>query len=225
MAIHHEQSKGVTRLAIIGAGDLGYSILRLTKEIPHLNTVGFFDDTCQSINAHGIPVLGAINSIEDHWNNETFDAVIIAIGYKHMRFRSELYTRLKNLNIRFASVIHPSTVMAADAVVGEGSVLFPGCVLDVGVRIENNCVLNCGVTVAHDSRIDDHSMCGPRVTLAGFTHVQHSCFLGVGTTVIDNIKIEPHVCTGGGTVVINNLPSNYLYVGVPARPLKSIQSS
>ena len=74
-------------------------------------------------------------------------------------------------------------IMAADVVVGEGTVLFPGCVLDVGARIGNNCVLNSSVTVAHDSCIDDHSMCGPGVALAGLTHIQHSCFLGIGTIV------------------------------------------
>ncbi|WP_299460650.1 NeuD/PglB/VioB family sugar acetyltransferase [uncultured Gimesia sp.] len=225
MSMHQDKVSTVDRLAIIGAGDLGHSIFRLTKEIPHLNTIGFFDDTCLSDSVHGLPVFSPIDSIEDHWKNNNFDAAIIAIGYKHMRFRSELFTRLKTLNIPFASVVHPSTIIAADAIVGEGSVLFPGCVLDIGVCIGNNCVLNSGVTVAHDSRIDDHTMCGPRVTLAGFTHVQHSCFLGVGTTVIDNIKIEPHVHTGGGTVVIDNLPGNYLYVGVPARPLKSIPTT
>ncbi|MCH9793075.1 MAG: NeuD/PglB/VioB family sugar acetyltransferase, partial [Planctomycetes bacterium] len=214
--------KAIDRLAIIGAGDFGYSVLRLTKEIQYLDTVGFFDDTCQSKTIHGIPVWGALESIEDHWEKKSFDAIVIAIGYNHMKFRSELFTRLKALGIRFASVIHPSTVMATDVVVGEGAILFPGCVLDIGTRIGNNCVLNSSVTVAHDSRIDDHSMCGPGVTLAGLTHVKHSCFLGVGTNVIDNITIEPHVRTGGGTVVIDNLSSHYLYVGVPAHPLKSV---
>lgn len=222
MSMNHNKDRSVSRLAIIGAGDLGFSLLRLTKEIPHLDAIGFFDDTCKSKSIHGISVLGTLESIEEHWEKNSFDTVVIAIGYNHMQFRSDLFNRLKALGIRFASVIHPSTIMAADVVVGEGTVLFPGCVLDVGARIGNNCVLNSSVTVAHDSRIDDHSIFGPGVALAGMTHIQHSCFLGIGTIVIDNITIEPHVRTGGGTVVVDNLPGNYLYVGVPARPLKSI---
>jgi len=223
MSMQHNKVNTVDRLAIIGAGDLGFSVLRLTNEIPHLRTVGFFDDNCESKKSiHGVSVLGTLESIEELWEQKAFDSLIIAIGYNHIKFRKELFTQLKALKIPFANVIHPSSIIATDAVVGEGTILFPGCVLDVGTYVGNNCVLNCGTTLAHDSRIDDHSMCGPRVSLAGFTHIHHSCFLGIGTTVIDNIKIEPYVRTGGGTVVIDNLAENYLYVGVPARPLKLI---
>ena len=210
----------VSRLAIIGAGDLGFSILRLAKEILHLEPVGFFDDTCQTDTVHSLPVLGGLDSIEALWKIKSFDSVVIAIGYRHMQFRRELYDRLVSLNIRLANIIHPSVILAKDACMGSGSVLFPGCILDVGSLVGNNCILNAGVTIAHDSKIDDHTICGPGVTLAGFTRVQQSCFLGTHTTIIDHINVAPNITTGAGTVVIKNLTEPALYAGVPARKLK-----
>lgn len=210
----------VSRLAIIGAGDLGYSILRLASDIPQYDPVGFFDDTCQNSTVHGLPLLGGLDSIETKWNQGDCDAMVIAIGYRHMQFRRELYDRLVALNIRLADVVHPSVILAKDACTGSGSVLFPGCILDVGSRVGNNCILNAGVTIAHDSAVEDHTICGPGVTLAGFTRVQQGCFLGTRTTIIDHINIAPNVTTGAGTVIINNLTEPALYAGVPARKLK-----
>lgn len=222
MSSHDNQGIISERLAIIGAGDLGISVLRLLKQIPGLNPIGFFDDTCLSETIHSLPVLGKLELIVPLWENEEFDSIVIAIGYKHMKFRRELFCRLQNLGIPMGKIIHPSTIIAEETSIGAGSIIFPGCILDVGTCLGENCILNAGVTMAHDSLIDDHSICGPRVTLAGFTRVQHSCFLGTGTTVIDNITIKPHIFTGAGTVVTRNLTDQCLYVGVPARPLRPV---
>tara|TARA_R110002096_G_scaffold207679_1_gene394080 strand:- start:831 stop:1505 length:675 start_codon:yes stop_codon:yes gene_type:complete len=210
------------RVAIVGAGDLGFSTLRLLKQIPEQIPVGFFDDTCHSETIHGLPILGKLESIIPLWHSKAFDGIVIAIAYKHMKFRRELFHQLQDQGIRFCSIIHPSTVRAAETVIGAGTILFPGCTLDTGAHIGDNCILNAGVTIAHDSQIEDHTIFGPGVTLAGFTKVEHSCFLGTGTTVIDNITINACIFTGAGTVVTKDLTDPFLYVGVPARPLRPV---
>ena len=109
--------------------------------------------------------------------------------------------------------------------IGDGSVIMNGVVLDKGVEIGMNVFINIGAAVAHDSVISSHSFIAPRVAIAGFSRIGECNFLGINSTVIDNITTADHVTVGAGAVVINNLPTDGLYVGVPAKKNKMIMQT
>ncbi|MDC7995698.1 NeuD/PglB/VioB family sugar acetyltransferase [Altibacter sp. HG106] len=206
------------KLAIIGAGDLGQLIAHMAKDA--FEVVGYFDDTKNvGETIYNIPVLGSVAEIELQFQQETFDCLSVGIGYKHFGFRKMIFERFLN-HIPFANVIHDSSFIDASCELGEGLVIFPGCVIDQYAQLGNNVLLNAGCTIAHHSRVKEHSFLSPRVALAGFVSVGSCCNLGINTSVIDNITIADYVQTGGGAVVIDSLKNSGLYVGVPAKFIK-----
>ncbi|MFD0962620.1 acetyltransferase [Pseudofulvibacter geojedonensis] len=205
------------RLAIIGSGDLGQQIAYYAETDKQYKVVGFFDDfTPKGALVKNIPVLGKIAEIEEAFNNNVFDVILIGIGYKHIEFKSNIYKKLKGV-IPFGKLIHSSVIADESAIIADGVVIYPGCLIDAQVEIQENSLLNVAVTVAHDTKIGAHSFLSPRVALAGFCAVGEKNILGINSTVIDNITTVNNVQLGGGTVLINNIEKEGLYVGNPAR--------
>ena len=206
------------RLAIVGAGDLGQLIARHAPSCG-FSVVGFFDDTRTpgDLTACG-PILGPLAALDAVTPGERFDGLAMGIGYRHMAFRAATFDRLA-ARFAFPPIVHPSCILATQTAIGDGAFLLPGCVLDIGVRIGRNVVLNTACVIAHDSTVEDHSFLGPGVTLAGFVVVRPCAFLGIRTVVINGVEIATGVQTGGGALVAKDLLEPGVYVGVPARKL------
>lgn len=203
-------------LAIIGAGDLGKQFSYYALEDHHYKEVVFIDDYALEPFRYNIPIIGKTNELEKLYQEERFDEVIIAIGYKHLKEKKELYERFKN-KIPFGKIIHSSVWVASSAKILEGSVVFPNCSIDIGAVIEENTILNNGCTISHDSIIHEHCFLSPRVAIAGFVTIKEQCILGINSTIIDNITIKENTQVGAGTVVIKNINKSGLYVGNPHR--------
>lgn len=208
------------KLAIIGSGDLG-QLMAYHAVDSAFEVVGYYDDFQQagSYIKEKI-ILGNLNKIEIDYKNAIFDQIIIAIGYKHLAFKEQLFDRITKLGIPLANIIHSSAYIDKSVVVGTGIFILPHCTLDAGVRLGNCVLLNTGVVIAHDSVVDDFSFLAPAVAMAGYILVGKRCFLGINTTVIDNIKITDDTQTGGGCVITKNITEKGLYVGVPAQKIR-----
>jgi sugar O-acyltransferase (sialic acid O-acetyltransferase NeuD family) len=207
------------RLAVIGSGDLGQLIAYHARVDQGLDVVGFFDDLDARTQTPGGKLLGRIDACLQAHERGEFECIALGIGYRHPKLRASLFADLTRV-VPAATLVHSSCFVDPSVRLGPGVVVLPGCVLDKGVVVEDNVLLNTGCCVAHDSRIGRHSFLGPRVALAGFVTVGASCFLGVNSTVIDRINVCAEVQTGGGAVVIEDITTPGLYVGVPARRIR-----
>lgn len=47
-----------------------------------------------------------------------------------------------------------------------------------------------------------------------------NCYIGTGNTILGPVKIGDNVIIGGGSIVINDIPSNCVVAGNPARIIK-----
>lgn len=208
------------RLAIIGSSDLGQLIAYHAKKSCDFNVVGYYDDfNSNEVNSDGLPIIGKLKDIKSDFELKKFDYLIIAIGYKHMIFRKEIFMKLKNV-IPFASVIHPTANIDDSCFIGEGCFILPGCVLDRNVKINDNVLLNTACVIAHDSEVGAHSFLSPAVKIAGFSKIEEGCIIGINATIIDNIIVSEGIQIGAGTIVIKSLIEKGLYVGCPAQKIK-----
>lgn len=210
------------RLAIIGFGDLGQQIAYHALTDGHYQPVGFFDDFVEvGTEKNNIPVLGKIEDVFSWFQNEKFDTIIIALGYRHLALKESLFEKFSP-TIPFGNVIHSSSYIDPSCSIGNGVFIYPGCTIDMNAVIKDNVAINVGCIIAHDTTIGEHCFLSPGVKVAGFVNVGKKVSLGIGTIVIDNIKICDGVKTGGGAVVIKNIESPGLYVGMPALFKKTV---
>jgi sugar O-acyltransferase (sialic acid O-acetyltransferase NeuD family) len=199
-------------LAIIGSGHLGQQIAHYAISDNHYEKVVFFDDFSTETSINGFEILGNSDAIENEFAKQSFDEILIGIGYKHLAVRKQLFERFIN-KIPFGKIIHSTSWIDKTATVKEGCVIYPCCCIDAQVVVDYNTILNISCSVAHDTHIGKHCFLSPRVALAGFVTVEEMCIVGINATVIDNINIVSKTQIGGGSVVIKNIEQSGLYVG------------
>lgn len=134
------------------------------------------------------------------------------------------------------SVIEESEV-SSDCSVGPFSHLRPKSFLENRVHIGNfaeikNSKIGEGSEISHQCYIGDATI-GKKVNIgagtitANFdgvkkheTQIEDNAFLGSNTVLVAPVKVGKEAKTGAGAVVINDLPSFSLSVGVPAKVIK-----
>jgi sugar O-acyltransferase (sialic acid O-acetyltransferase NeuD family) len=204
------------KLAIIGSGDLGQQIAHFAITDNHYQEVVFFDDFATEKEVHSFPIIGTTQSIESAFEKHIFDEILIAIGYKHLAIKKQLFEQLAP-KIPFGKMVHSTSWVDPTATIHRGCVIYPGCVIDAHAVIKENTLLNISCSIAHDTIVESHCFLSPRVAVAGFVTIQEQTIIGINATLIDNITIAAKTQIGGGTVVIYSIDKPGLYVGNPAK--------
>ena len=116
----------------------------------------------------------------------------------------------------FATVVHPSAVVAPEVHIEDGVQVLAGTIVQAGCRLGANVIVNTGAQVDHDCIIDSHAHLAPGVTICGAVHVGTGAHIGAGATVIQGIRIGAGSVVGAGALVIRDIPQGAKVVGVPA---------
>lgn len=99
-------------MLLVGAGDLGESLLRQILRTPdaNLRIVGFLDDDASKwgLRIHGYPVLGGRASLADVLGRYQVDEILIAVGSRRGEILSDLVERLRTTIPRPELKIAPS---------------------------------------------------------------------------------------------------------------------
>jgi len=120
-----------------------------------------------------------------------------------------------------ATVVSPRATIGIGATLGEGC--FVGHHAHVGpmTRIGVAAIINTGAAVEHDCVLGDYVHVSVNATAAGWSRLGDFVFLGAGSTVIDGVAVGDGITTGAGTVVVAPLRCPGIYVGAPARQIKT----
>lgn len=144
----------------------------------------------------------------------------ISIG--NNRVRKNIANRL---NVNFQVLIHPySRVSSLEVIIGKGSVIMVGAIINPFVRIGEQCIINSGAIVEHDCKIGDYAHVCPGANLAGGVVVGEGTMIGIGAVVIQGIKIGRWAIIGAGAVIVNDVPDFAIVVGVPGKIIKYLEN-
>ena len=161
---------------------------------------GILDDGLTSgTTVLGVPVLGKTCDYEVYRDH----AFVIAIGNNAVRAR-----------IAAAAPVRWGTV------IGEGTVVMPGAVINAGAVVGNHCIINSGAVVEHDNRLGDFVHISPKAALGGTVTVGEGTHVGIGACVRNNLTICCGCTVGAGAAVVKDITESGVYAGVPARKLK-----
>ncbi len=94
-----------------------------------------------------------------------------------------------------------------------------GTLKDTGItRVGNDNWIMANVHIAHDCVVGSHTILANGTTLAGHITIEDYAGLGGYTLVHQFCRVGAHAFTGGGTVVLRDLPPFVIAEGQPARP-------
>ncbi len=133
--------------------------------------------------------------------------------------RAKLFSRFKSMGFHFASIVHPSAVIARHVQFGEGYQIMAGVVIQPGVQCGDNIIINTCSSVDHDSRVGAHTHVAIGARISGAVTIGEKVHIGAGSTIIQGISIGNNCTLGAGTVVIRDIADNESVVGAPAHRL------
>ncbi|RIV74398.1 acetyltransferase [Flagellimonas aequoris] len=203
------------RIRIYGAG--GHSqVIRKVLELSNILVTDTFDDKPETAhNAYDNSTIeGGVRNDMDSFPHDG-DPVIIAVGNNFQR--AEIAQFLKS---DFEKAIHPSAIIAENAEVGVGTVVFAGAIIQPNTKVGEHVIINTAASIDHDNIIGDYAHISPKAALCGHVEVGEGSHVGVGAVVIPKIKIGKWCTIGAGTVVIRDIPDYATVVGNPGRIIK-----
>jgi sugar O-acyltransferase (sialic acid O-acetyltransferase NeuD family) len=207
----------MTDIVMIGAG--GHArVLFDALSARRTDIVGYVspDETPATGIMSGLPRLGGDSELMGRGP----DGVVLVNGIGttgNPARRRSTFEAYRKSGFTFTAVVHPSAVIASDAVLGEGAQIMAGAVLQTGVRIGVNAIVNTGAIIEHDTAIGDHVHVAPRACLAGGVTVREAAHIGAGATVIQNICVNAGAIVGAGAVVVRDVVAGSVVTGIPAR--------
>jgi UDP-N-acetylbacillosamine N-acetyltransferase len=154
---------------------------------------------------------------------------LVAAGVRHLIFafqnnqaRLRLGEMVKAKGFELVTAIHPTASVAADAVLGAGTVVRAQSAIGPGARIGENCIIGYGAMVSHSCVLEDGVHLSSGVNLAGGTQIGRGTWIGLGATVIDPCHVGRNSLVGAGAVVTRSIPDEVVAYGVPAEVVRRL---
>ena len=130
---------------------------------------------------------------------------IVAVGDN--RDRKAEAERLTAEGYEFIPLVHsratvaPSPHLPADfALIGDGTVVMAGAVVQPSAKVGKHCILNTSCVVEHDCAIGDYAHIAPGAVLCGNVTVGEGALIGAGAVCVPGAVIPPWSLVKAGTV-------------------------
>ena len=206
-------------IIIIGAGGVGRETALIIEDINNVNKewniIGFVDDNddIQNTKIDDYHVIGKLDYILNY-KKEVY--VVCAIA--NYNVKKSIVNKLKsNKNIKFATLIHPSTILNRTVEVGEGCIIYQNVIVTTNVTIGNHVIVSPKAGIGHDTVVKDYCNLLWNVNISGNVVLKEGVLVGSGATVIQGLEIGEGATLGAGAVVIRDIPMNKVAVGNPTR--------
>ncbi len=204
----------VQEIAIFGAGGHATSVANVALAAGYRIT-GFIDPAKAGTLLLGYPVMGDLRELPR--SGELF---AIGIGDNSIRQRILRELEADLSPDRFPALVHPSAVVSAFSVLGEGTVVMPLSVIGPKSRVGRFCILNTRSAIDHDCEMGDFSAMAPAAVTGGHVRIGERAFLGIGAQVRHGVTIGPDTVLGGGSYLDRDLDSQVVAYGSPARVIR-----
>ena len=212
-------------LLIVGAGGLAREVMAAVHAVnsvaPTWTVLGLLDDNParHGDQVDGVPVLGPAGLVADHPDAHV---VLCTASTRNQASRRDIAARLRLPAERYARIVHPTASIAAGTELGAGTIVLALVAVTAPQRIGAHVVVMPHVTITHDDQIADHVTFASRVSLSGTVSVGEAAYLGTGAMVREGLSVGAGALLGMGAVVLEDVPPGQLWVGCPARYLRTL---
>lgn len=158
---------------------------------------------------HGIPLLAMEPVLNQH------GLFFPAIGQNDVRQR--VMQKLTDLGWQAISICHPTAILEKDVLVGVGTIIAMGVIIQTGARVGNGVIINTGAIIEHDVSVGDGVHIAPGSVILGEAVIGKCALIGAGSRVLPCVKVGDHSIVGAGSIVREDVAPKTTVVGAPAR--------
>ena len=209
-------------LIIIGAGGVGRETALIVEDINNKsrewNLLGFVDDYKEiGEDINGYKVLGG-NDYINNYEKEVY--VVCAIA--NYNIKKSIIEKIKNNNVKFANIIHPSVNLNKTVDIGNGCIVYENSIITANINIGNHVIVSPKCGIGHDSIIKDYCSLLWNVNVSGNVLLEEGVTMGSGSTIIQGKRVGYGSFIGAGAVVIEDINEESVAVGVPTRYVEKV---
>ena len=203
------------RIAVIGAGGHARSVATLCEKLGHtvqsLVETGIFSEAKSS---------GYLLTPEGYLtqNHKTIDGLVMGIGLSITQGKKRIkFNELKSLGFGFPKIVSVESIIDSGVEISEGSVIFPGVIINRDVKLGSWLTVSHGSILEHDVSFGSNCFVGPGAILCGGVEIQDDVVIGAGATILPGVSVGFGATIGAGSVVTKNVASQSIVLGNPAR--------
>jgi sugar O-acyltransferase (sialic acid O-acetyltransferase NeuD family) len=209
------------KLVILGAGGHGKVCAGIAFALKRYDSIAFSDN---GVN-RGTRVL--------QWAVEYHDAELPGLKHAGMEFviglgqtgtgavRERLYDWLQRQGVAVATLTSMTAIVSSSASIGAGTVTGNLALIQASATVGRNCIVNSRALVEHDASIGSHVHLATGSIVNGGCAVGDRSLIGSGAVVNHGIVICADAIVGSGAVVTGDIDEPGVYIGVPARKVRS----
>lgn len=210
------------RLLIVGAGGFGREMLQWAEDAvadgADWRIGGFLDADPAALREFdcGYEILTS----PEAYVPSTSDLLICAIGRPTTRMK--VAADLASRGARFATLIHPTAIVGARTVLGEGCMLCPRVTITTDVTIGRHVIVNAHTTVGHDVALGDCCSLFSHCDVTGGATLDVGVTMGSHASVLPGVAVGEFASISAGSIVTRRVKPHTTVFGVPAKKLYSI---
>jgi sugar O-acyltransferase (sialic acid O-acetyltransferase NeuD family) len=205
-------------LGIYGAGGFGREILDRVREIQLVKNdyseIFFIDDTMSpGTLVENTKVLN-LNKAKEVLRTKSSN-ILVAMGDAHIR--AVIGKRLLENDFTLGKLVCHTAIISESAMIKEGVIISPWVLVSNNARIGSNTAVNIQSIIGHDVTIGQNCSISSMVNIGGGSTIGDSVYIGMGALIKEKITIGDNSIIAMGAVVYNDIPSDVIAVGNPAR--------
>jgi len=215
-----KKKEKIPKKIILYGGTAQAKLVRPIIEYYGSKVVAVFDDTIGLKSPFGdVNIYRGLKGLIRWADNEKIDQVgfCVTIGNPNGKIRRQISEKLISLGLVPITIVHPSVLMAEDAMIGVGCQILAGAIISPDSRLDKYCIVNQNAIVGCSSILSAGVELGPAANICGEVIIKKDAWIGASATLIPKVKIGESAIIGAGAVVIDNLPANCTAVGMPAK--------
>lgn len=208
-------------IIIYGAGGMAREVIELIENIntviPTWHIKGYIDDfkvACGEI-INGYKILGTSELLKDF--NIPMN-IVIAIG--NPTEKEKVYQHIKEYQLKYPVLIHPTARIAKSVKIGEGSIIGIDCIISVNSTIGKHVFLNMRTVLGHDVIIGDFSSCFVNSILCGNVLVNEGVLIGSNSVIKEKKVIGKNAKVSMGSVVLFDVEEGSVVMSRPSKCMK-----
>ena len=180
----HPQSACTTDVVIFGAGGHAKVVVDTCRSTGLWRPVVCLGES-RWIDVGGVPVEAESGALR--WLEGGVSRAVVAIG--NNRVREKVGEAAIRAGFELITIVSPFTYVSQTAVLGAGTVVMAGAVIQVEAIVGAMSIVNTGASIDHECRLGRAVHVAPHATLCGNVVAGDRAWIGAGSTVIEGMQI------------------------------------
>lgn len=204
------------KLLVIGAGGHARSVIDSALDSKRFDVIGVVSPSKSDWQSYrGAQWIGTDHDAIDLFR-QGYHMAALGVGYvgDNSSVREKLYTKYKDIGFGFPTIIDPSSIISASAVIQEGVFVGKGAVVNANAQVERCSIINSKALVEHDCAIGEFSHVAVCAVLCGGVRIGRKVLVGANATVLQELRVANNAVVGAGGVVLADVPENTKALGL-----------